>query len=143
MNWQGLAALISALSLFIPVLVKALFDLKRLRSDYKNIWHGIVARGYVEAISLGHLVMKDGQWHVSEEARNHYGPIAPQLRTIRHNLKVKMGREPSDDELTWAVEQDASLQQWMVDNGCPALGINQHGCLAIACIISVSAPPPA
>jgi hypothetical protein len=137
MDYTGIAALLTALAVFLPVIYKLWTDLRTVKEDQATLWHGIIARGYVEAHLQGLLINTGNParpWAVAEKARRVFDTIKPTLAATRHRLKQELGREPTDDTLAWIFERD--LQNWFTDTACPALGVHQHGCLAIACVIA-------
>ena len=109
----------------------------KLRNDFTTVWTGITSRGYVEAQRWGYLRQKpDGAWMISQEARDVYAPIAPQLKSLWRLVRSSINADPSPDAYTWVVEHDTELQGWMTTTACPTLGIYQYGCLAIAAEIA-------
>lgn len=137
MDFAGLAAVITALSVLITAVAKVWLDLRAVRSQQKTMWRGIVARGYVEAEKIGVLVRTGDParpWTVSEQGRLVYETIKPTLKATRAKLREKLGREPADDTLAWAFERE--FQQWFLEHACRELGVDQHGCLAVACVIA-------
>lgn len=138
MEWIAgiIAALGGALAMLIPILVKAFRDIRNNDRKFDRLWHGIIARGYVEAQKCGHLTRLDnGTWHIADPVKAVYGAIGKELRTLYRELKTRLNRPPTNYEYSWAIEEDPTLQIWMVENACPKLGLNQHGCLAIAFVI--------
>lgn len=129
-------ALFAGIALLVPVLVKGFVDLRAVKRDYKFVWQGIVERGYVEAMKNGALLGGCQNWIVSQTANETYREIANELRHIYRYQVIDLKREPTDGELAWAIEQ--RFQSWMVIHACPRLGVNSHGCLAIASVISRS-----
>lgn len=111
-------------------------DTRKLREDYKRIWLGIVARGFLEAQKSGFLSLDGETWNTTDEVREVYSEIRLRLRVIYRILKRRLDREPTDAELGWYIELDEGIQQWMFSNGCPQLGLNQHGCIALAAVIA-------
>ena len=134
MDLTGVAAVITALSLLVPAIVKLLFDLRRLRADYAIVWRGLVARGFLEAEYLKHLTFAETCWIVSSNARSVYEPIAGKLKWLHKGLVQRLGYEPSEDVLAMGIERE--FQAWMLRNACPRLRVNTHGCLAIALVIA-------
>ena len=133
---DSIAAILLAVSVLVPVLAKAFIDIFRIKRRYDILWNGICARGFVEAQKCGHIKKSvDGTWIITDEARTIYVAVGKELRDLFRNLKIRLSRFPTDAEFTWEIEQDPNLQAWMVVEACPKLGVNQHGCLAIACVI--------
>ncbi len=109
--------------------------LDAMQSDQDVIWGGIIKRGYVEAEKTDCLLPQPGGgWNLTARARREYDPIAADLKMVLQNLRTLLGREPTDETLSWAIEK--KFQDWMQQHACPGLGVNQHGCLAIACVIA-------
>ena len=138
MDWAGVAAFLTALGTFftvaIPVVVKAFREIKALRKSNDVMWASLVKRGFLEAASKQHIKKVAGVWQVTDEARKAFAPIVEALRDMRQRLVHGLGKEPDDDELGAAIEME--YQDWLVENICPALKVNQHGCLAIACVLA-------
>lgn len=130
------AAFFAGLAALVPVLIKGWLDVRHVHNDYKFVWAGIVDRGYVEAVKQGALLGGCQNWIVSQTANETYREIANELRHIYAYQKIDLKREPTDAEIAWAIEQ--RFQQWMITHACPRLGVNQHGCLAIASVIARS-----
>ena len=131
-----LVTLVMLTPLLLPPVLWMLWKIQRLQQDYRTIWHGIVARGFIEAAKCEHMKFENGRWVVSQNARALYAEIEMRLRDNVRRLAKIYGREPTNEELSWAIEQNSELQAWMIEHGCPTLGVNQHGCLAIACVIA-------
>lgn len=128
------ASCLVAVSIMVPILVRFWRELVQMRTGYAKVWTGIVQRGFVEAQTLGHLKHICDSWVVSASARLMYASIAPDLQRLYGQIRQRLGRSPTDDELGWEIEQ--KHQKWMLANACPGLGLNEHGCLAIAGIIA-------
>ncbi len=142
MDLLALAAVLTALAGLVTAIGKIWLELrktqghfKKTQEDFDSVWEGIILRGFKEAEVKGHL-QPDGEecWTVSADARKVYGEIAPDLKAIRKNLQLTHGGLLSESTLAWAIEQ--RFQKWMLEHACPTLGVNQHGCLAIAAIIA-------
>ena len=137
MDVASITALVVAITGLIGAVAKLWMDMRQTKQDYNTIWKGIVERGFLEAEELRVIIRIDGEsktYMVAENARQIYNDIAEDLKRIRKKLKDSMGKEPSNEVLAWAIERD--FQAWMIANACPKLGVNQHGCLAIACILA-------
>lgn len=168
MNVNEITALVIAVTALLPVLAAFLYKLDkvakgyrrieednvRLREEYeklkdeqRQIWLGVVARGFLEAQKGGFLTLKDSEWLLTQDVREVYSEIHSKLRGIYRVLKRRWEREPTDAEIGYYVEVDKDLQQWMLEYGCPQLGLNQYGCLAVAAVYSrektPQPPPPA
>lgn len=131
----AITALVIALTGLIPIIIKMRFELKAVKESYDNVWYGIVRRGFVEGVRCSHIERVEGKWKISDAAKLTYSEISLKLKLLFKSLVLTFGRNPTDEEFAWAVEQDKVFQKWMLEHACPNLGVSQHGCLAIACII--------
>ncbi len=136
MNGLDWAIIVTAFTALAPILMKILDDLRKLRANNDTLWLGLVARGFVEAQKCGYLRLDAGVWIVAEKARSVYAEIQPRLQVLCVVLRKKHEREPTDAEVGWSVESNKDLQQWLIDHACPKLGLNQHGCIAIAAVLA-------
>ncbi len=109
-------------------------NVSQIQADYDKVWAGITGRGYVEAEKIGHLKKSCDSWVISPDARAAYTDIEVGLKEVFMAERHRLQRSPTDPELAWAIE--SKYQQWMLGHACPVLGVNQHGCLAIASIIA-------
>lgn len=137
MDFAGLALVITAIGGLLGILTKFWLDLNQTKRDYDHVWKGIVSRGFLEAQKMRYLipdVCNETELTVSGKARQVYSEIAPALKSVRRRLAKSYGRSPSDEELGFAIERE--FQNWMLGHACPLLGVNQHGCIAIACVLA-------
>lgn len=122
-------------------------DNAKLRDEQRQIWLGTMARGFLEAQSRDFIVYQSGSWYLGADVREVYAPVHDRLRGVYRTLKRRWEREPTDAEIGYYVEVDKDLRQWMLEYGCPQLGLNQYGCLAVAAVYSrektPQPPPPA
>lgn len=154
MNWniQEVVALIVAITALLPAVAAFLIKIHKiakeqirlkienakLKDDYQRVWLGFVARGFLEAQKAGYLVYEHDEWNTTAAVREVYAEVHDQLRRIYLVLRRKFERDPTDAEISFNIEMDDELQNWMIDHACPTLGINQHGCLALATIVARS-----
>lgn len=134
MDLTWLAALLTILSILIPILMRMWQKINANYADQRKVWAGIMRRGFLEARIKGYLIRDVDCLKVSVKARNAFSEIMSDLCGTHNHLVKKLKRTPTDDELTWAIEEQ--FQDWMMDHACVALTLNQHGCLAIASILS-------
>lgn len=134
MDLAWLAAFLTVLSILIPILVTMWKAIKSNISHNQIVWSGIMKRGYLEARAKGYLSKDTGNLRVSDRARKAYTEVMVRLQEIHQHLTKKFRRTPTDDELTWAIEEE--FQDWMIENACAVLNMNQHGCLAVASILA-------
>ena len=125
--------LMTAVPIIVAAIVKILLELEKLRKQTENTFHGQLGRGFIEARQKGCLAIVDGQMVVSGEARLIFCYIQERLVSVYEKAKKVKGSIPTDDELGFAMEQDRSLQDWIIANACETLRLKAYGCLAVAC----------
>ena len=119
-----------------PIVWMLFRRLRTLRGRYDKMWIGITERGLSEAKNKGHIIQHGGRWILSADAIVACQPIKFQLRQMYRDVVQKLGRTPTDEEYAFAVKQHDELREWIHHNVCPALDMNQHGCLAVVCLIA-------
>ena len=107
-------------------------DYGQMKDDYDAAWRGVVRRGFLEAVQCGYIEVRDGKVSVSEKAASFYNERLPQLKRVYAEMVLRLKRYPTEEEYQWEVEHDKDIQEWLIGDVCPRLGVNRHGCLAIA-----------
>lgn len=140
MDALQIATVAVSASLLASAFVLMALRVRAIRFERQAIWHGIMLRGYVEAEKTG-VLKRSGNpqnpWIVSASAAQIYEQVKPTLIATKNKMALELGHQPTDDDLAWTFELE--LQQWFVEHGCPNIGTNQHGCLAVACVIAKEA----
>ena len=147
MDWTGIVAVIGAVAAGIATVVASVSkfltdrDTKRLASvdrrqqdDIDMLWEGLVRRGFVGARRIGFLTETDGRRAVAEKVRELFLEKRDDLKAIRKKLKNFLGRDPLDLELAFEIEKQH--QVWLTKAICPALGVEQYECVALATVIA-------
>ena len=145
MDWRGIAeiitALVTAITVLLPMLAKFLIELKKLRetdrrqqSDIDALWKGMINRGFLGARRAGFLVEDAGKLRVVEKVRVLFSEKRAELKQARLFLISFLGREPFDIELAFEIEK--RHQGWLIANICPAIGRENYECVALAVAIA-------
>lgn len=99
-------------------------------------WRRNIRMAELEAIDLGHLLPQpDGGYRLSADAARVFEPRAKELRGLRRVLENRHDRPPLPEEFGQALEM-LPIQEWLLEEVCPAINTRRFGCLYIAWVVS-------
>lgn len=113
-----------------------------LERSQNSLWYGTISRGFVGAHRRGWVVYKGSRWYLIPEnpetlrIRELYSEKVADLKALAYTLKNRFKRKPTDFEISRVIEEDKPMQQWIMDHICPALQIENHECIALACALA-------